>query len=207
MASSEEPFDPSDPYKPIVIIKQAADTLSDHVKENIFWAPAGECSAGYYLLNSVSLQYNPVEFIDNYWYFLDNKDEQVTTSFASHIEPNTSGTGYWHIYKLEHPLFQPVSVLTTSAVTLDISVEPQGGPLTDDPAISPFLTAANPQAAYLKDSSSEEDAESTESLPLPAHIPLPLLRVLTPLTSQEEQILAAQFEHILDIQDKEPENP
>ena len=123
------------------------------------------------------------------------------------IEPNTLGTGYWHIYELEHPLFQPIPVPTTSAATLDIPVELQGGPLTDNPAISPFLIAENPQAAYLEDSSSEEDTDSTESPPLPAHVPLPLSRALTPLTPQEEQILAAQFEHVLDIQDREPENP
>ena len=60
---------------------------------------------------------------------------------------------------------------------------------------------------YLEDSSSEEAADSTESPPSPAHVPLPLSRALTPLTPQEEQILAAQFEHVLDIQDREPENP
>ena len=144
MASLEEPFDPSNPYEPIIVIKWAADTLPDHVKGNVFWAPAGARPAGYYLLDPDSLQYNPVEFIENYWHFLDDEDDQVTTSFASHIKPNTLGTGYWHIYELEHPLFQPIPVPTTSAVTLDIPVEPQGGPLTDDPAISPFLTAANP---------------------------------------------------------------
>ena len=146
-------------------------------------------------------------FIDNYWYYLDNADSdgQVYTSLNSRIEPNTLETGYWHTYDPEHPLFLPVT--STSAVTLDIPVEPQGRPLTDDPAISPFLTAANPQATYLEDSSLEEDADSTESPPSPAHVPLPLSRALTPLTPQEEQILAAQFEHVLDIQDREPENP
>ena len=166
-------------------------TLPDHVKRNIFWSPAGEQPAGYYILNPVTRLYDPVEFINNYWYLLDDEDKQVTTSLASHIEPHTSETGYWHIYKPQHPLFQPVLVPTTSEVTLDIPIEPRGGPLTDDPAISPFLTAANPQAAYLEDSSSEEDAESTESLPSSACVPLPLSRALTPLTPQEEQILAA----------------
>ena len=91
-----------------------------------------------------------MEFIDNYWYYLDDADPdgQVYTSLNSRIEPNTSGTGNWHTYNSEHPLFQPVP--STSAVLLDIAVEPQGGPLTDDPAISPFLTAANPQTVYLE---------------------------------------------------------
>ena len=147
MASLEEPFDLNDPDDPIVVIKRAADTLPDHVKGNVFWAPAGERPAGYYI-QSLYFPYPflAVEFIDNYWYYLDDADQdgQVYTSLNSCIEPNTSGTGYWHIYKLEHPLFQPVPVPTTSAVTLDIPVESQEGPLTDDPAISPFLTAANP---------------------------------------------------------------
>ena len=169
MASLEQPFDPDNPYKPIVVIKRAADTLSVHVKGNVFWSPAGEQPAGYYVLNPVTLLYDPVEFIDNYWYLLDDKDKQVTTSLASRIKPHTSGTGYWHIYEPQHPLFQPIPVPTTSAVTLDIPIKLRGGPLTDDPAISPFLTAANPQAVYLEDSSSEEAADSTESPPSPAH--------------------------------------
>ena len=41
MASIEGSFDPDDPYKSIVVIKQAADTLPDHIKGNVFWAPAG----------------------------------------------------------------------------------------------------------------------------------------------------------------------
>ena len=149
MALLEGSFDPDDPYKPIVVIKRAADTLPDHIKENIFWAPAGHRPAGYYLQDQHTYDYLPVEFIDNYWYFLDNKDEQVTTSLSSRIEPNTLDTGYWHTYDSEHPLFQPVPVLFTSAVTLNIPAEPQGGLLTDNPAISPFLVAPNPQVAYL----------------------------------------------------------
>ena len=208
MASLEEPFDPNDPDDPIVVIKRAADTLPDHVKGNIFWAPARECPTGYYLQTTYyPYHFLAVEFIDNYWYYLDDADPngQVYASLNSCIRPNTRETGYWHIYDLEYPLFQPVP--STSAITLDILVEPQGGPLTDNPAISPFLTAANPQATYLENSSSEEDTDSTESPPPLAHIPLPLSRALTPLTPQEEQILAAQFEHVLDIQDREPENP
>ena len=135
---------------------------------------------------------------------MDDEDEQVTTWLSSHIEPNTLGTGYWHTYDLEHPLFQPVPVPSTLAVTLNIPAEPQGGLLTDDPAISPLLAAPNPQAAYLHDSSSEEESESTKSPNSPINIPLPLSRALTP---QNEHILAAQFQHVLDIRERELENP
>ena len=100
----------------------------------IFWAPASHRPTGYYLQDQQTYEYNPVEFIDNYWYFLDDKDEQVTTLLSSRIEPNTLGTGYWHIYNLKHSLFQQVPVPSTSAVTLNIPAEPQGGLLTDDPA-------------------------------------------------------------------------
>ena len=124
--------------------------------------------------------------------------------FSSRIKPNTLGTGYWHTYDLEHPFFQPVPVSSTLAVTLDIPAESQGGLLTDDPTISPFLVAPNPQAAYLQDSCSEEESESTESPISPVNVPLPLSRVLTP---QEEHILAAQFQHILDVRERELENP
>ena len=36
MASLEEHFDPNNPDDTIVVIKQAADTLPDHVKGNVF---------------------------------------------------------------------------------------------------------------------------------------------------------------------------
>ena len=78
MAFLEGSFDPDDPYEPIVVIKRAADTLPDHVKGNIFWASASHRPAGYYLQDQQTYEYNPVEFIDNYWHFLDDEDEQVT---------------------------------------------------------------------------------------------------------------------------------
>ena len=156
----------------MVIIKRAADTLPDHVKGNIFWAPASHRPAGYYLQDQQTYEYNPVEFIDNYWYFLDNEDEQVTTSLSSRIEPNTLGTGYWHTYDPEHPLFRPVPVPSTSAVTLDIPTEPQGGPLTDDPAISPLLAAPNPQAAYSFTSIAERHVPGTSIALLSCHVHL-----------------------------------
>ena len=111
MASLEEPFDPNDPDDPIIVIKQAADTLPDHIKGNVFWAPAGERPTGYYLQATYhQFHFLAIEFIDNYWYYLDDADPdgQVNTSLNSRIEPNTLETGYWHTYDLEHPLFQPV---------------------------------------------------------------------------------------------------
>ena len=58
--------------------------------------------------------------------------------------------------------------------------------------------------AYLQDSSLEEESESTESPNSSVNIPLPLSRALTP---QKEHILAAQFQHILDVRERELENP
>src|SRR6266852_2507035 len=81
------------------------------------------------------------------------------------------------------------------------------GPLTRDPAISPFVTACSSSSSdqggsSSLESASPEDQEDQSCTVAPTHTPR------TPLKFQQEaDILAGVLEHILDIKEREPEDP
>ena len=75
-----------------------------------------------------------------------------------------------------------------------ITVQIPAQTLLIDPALSPYITA--------RDTQSESSGSSTpESLSSEAE------DICTPLQPRQEQVLAAQLQHVLEIVDREPENP
>jgi hypothetical protein len=137
--------------------------------------------------------------LNNYWYTLFEHNHQWYTTSADRIEPHTRGTGYWHITDHQHPDYQPVA--STSTLTVEI---PQDT-LRTDPAISPFVTARSIKSSESGSETTGSSNTTSSGSNKPTAHPSPLeQRVLAPL---EEATLAAQVEHVLDIQEREPQIP
>ena len=136
-----------------------------------------------------------VEFVNNHWYQLYDYLGYWATSIEDEIPHNHQGTGYWHITDPQHQDYQPVA--STSGITVQI---PETS-LTSDPALSPYVTAQPARSAESSSSGSSEtrprNTSSDEDLP----------RIQTPLEPLQEEVLVAQFRNVLDVREREPENP
>jgi hypothetical protein len=136
-----------------------------------------------------------VDFVNNHWYQLYDYLGYWATSVEDQIPRNHQGTGFWHISDPQHPDYQPVA--STSGITVQIPETT----LSTDPALSPYVTAQPTRSAESSNSGSSEHRAPTTS----SGEDLP--RIQTPLEPLEEQVLVAQFQNVLDVQEREPENP
>ena len=78
---------------------------------------------GYYLWNPETGQQEPVEFIDDYWYFVYRDEDETYISKGDRIVRNSRGTGFWKYSDPEHPNFAtpelpPIAGPSTLTVTI-----------------------------------------------------------------------------------------
>src|ERR1700741_4413606 len=170
--------------------------LPVHLLGNIFWQDQDEEHPypGYYLVDSDN-QIVPVEFIENYWYLLSFRtfDQTFWTDTESRFEPFEDGTGYWDLTDPQHP-----EHLLHEAGPSDLTA-PRSRADTLELDRSPSV----PRFATNPDTDDEEDTVGPSSGFQTATQPTPV----EPECTLEEEILVAQFQSELDIQDREPENP
>ena len=177
-------FNTANPAEIVQVHCRDEDNIPPHVNGQVYWR-----NDGYYLAVPYDTQPKAVEFINNYWYIIFQHDSHWYTALEDCIEPNTLGTGYWRATDPQHPDYNEVS---TSQLRLDIPETE----LRRDPAISPFVTARQSDS---NSSGSESTSPETGENEPTAHP--------TPIEPSVEQVLITQFQHVLDIEDREPENP
>jgi len=193
-------LDPINPTALIGVNRRTTPDLSSHVLGDVVWQPQGY-EPGYYLWIDHRRSYIPVEFLEHSWYFLVASNEFYFTSLEDRILFLQDNTGYWFTTNPQHLEYEaPVEAeASTSALTLDTTNTP--GPLTRDPAISPFVTAhssssSDQEGSSSSESASPEDQEDQSCTVAPTHIPGTHLE-----HQQEADILAGILEHVLDIED------
>ena len=134
---------------------------------------------GYYLWNPNTEEQEQVEFIDNYWYFV-YRDEETYISKDDRIVRNAKGTGFWKYSDPEHPNYIPTE-LPPIAGPSTLTLPRQRADTLE--SVEPSLFAAAPNPEY--------DPEDYYS----------------PVADTTLEVLTAQFEHVLSLEDREPENP
>ena len=175
-----------------VRLRQNPD-LPDHVLGAVQWLGFVQYP-GYYLYASTDpndpdqpLDHLPVEFIENHWYFISRigKDNDTYICKGDRIEPYAHRTGYWRISDPQHPAhvpeeLPPVPGSSTSGPST-LTVPRQRAETLESQELSPFRFAENPDLDQEEYFSSVAEATT--------------------------DVLVAQFHSVLDIRDREPENP
>ena len=191
-ASVTTPFDPNNITNVHRVTRRTTYDLPPHVKEQVFYVAERKKqfpdASGYYLYNLVKCFDRLVEFINHHWYYLFVHDRFYFTSLEDRIKRDTRDTGYWHTTDSKHTDYQPVA--STSAIIVRNSAQS----LLTDPALSPYVTARDEQSESSDFSTPESSSSDAED-------------ICTPLQPWQEQVLAAQLQHVLGIVDWEPENP
>src|SRR6267154_1320559 len=205
MASLSELFDLDQPNQLIVVNRRPAHDLPDHVLgDSITWFIRSNVTAlGYYIWSNTFQDYNAVEFFDTHWYHVFANKGSYFTCLNDHIEPETEGTGYWKITDPQHSQYTapsqhpplPFSVAGPSRLSERVR--------TPTPVLT---TPREPRRISL-----EEDEPS----PYPAFADNPDLSPESPrdthlastFEQQQEEILVAQFQHILEVRERLPEDP
>jgi hypothetical protein len=90
----------------VPVIRQTENNLPAHVKKDIEWQTNKYHRPRNYIYRHSRNTYEPVEFLNNYWHFLQVYTGQPHTASGFHIEPYARGTGYWYIYNYQHPKYQ-----------------------------------------------------------------------------------------------------
>ena len=187
MAQLLEPLpDPIHRSRLVKVQLKSQPDLPDHVLGQIQWLSFSEYP-GYHLWNKRTNTNNPVEFLENYWYFIYRYDGNSYISHEDCIEPYSHNTGYWRITDPEHPEHVPEE-LPPVAGPSTLTVPRRRAETLESVELSPFQTAPNPE----HDHSDPEDE---------------YYKPQTSTTEQATDVLAAQFQHVLDLEDREPENP
>jgi len=171
-----------------VQLRQSPD-LPEHVLGQIQWLSFSEYP-GYYLWDPEGQTNNPVEFIENYWYYIYRYDRDTYLSHADRIERYSNNTGYWRITDPEHPEHIPEELPPVPGPST-LTVPRAHAETLESVELSPFQSAPNPDY----DQEDQEDQEDKYYEPQ------------TSTTEQATDVLAAQFQHVLDLEDREPENP
>ena len=178
--------DPIYQYQFVEVQLRPQPDLPEHVLGQVQWLSFSEYP-GYYLWSPENQTNRPVEFIENYWYYIYRYKGDLYISHSDCIECHFHNTGYWRITDPEHPEHVPEE-LPPVAGPSTLTVPRRHTETLESVELSPFQTAPNPEL----DHSDPED------------------KYYEPQTSTTEQatdVLAAQFQHILDLEDREPENP
>src|SRR5260370_14303829 len=155
MASFRRPLAPTDSTALVAVNRRPTLDLPSHVLGHVVWQPQGY-EPGYYLWITNRRQYAPVEFLEHSWFFLIASDEYYFTSSEDRIPFLEENTEYWFTTDPQHPEYEAPEerVASSSALTLDTTNVP--GPLTRDPALSPFLTPRSSPSSNQGGSSSSE---------------------------------------------------
>ena len=101
----EHPFDTDRPLDLVHIYTRTEDNLPSYVKGNILWRtdlPAHSPLSGYYFYSESRDTRQPVELVENYWFFLHIYTGETFTTLDNCIKPHTHGTGYWNPQDPEH---------------------------------------------------------------------------------------------------------
>ena len=99
MAYLEHPFDIDRPQDLVRIYTRTEDDLPSYVKGNILWRTdllTLSPLPGYYLYSGSRDTWQPIKFIENYWFFLHIYIGEAFTALDNCIKPHTHGTGYWN---------------------------------------------------------------------------------------------------------------
>jgi len=165
--------------------------LPEHVLGQIKWLNFSE-HPGYYLWDKEVNTNRLVKFIDNSWFYLTtyNNDTNIYICSEDRIQPYSNNTGYWRITDPEHPEhvpeeLPPVASPSAEAGPSSLQVPRQCAETLESEDQSPLHFAPNPYWDQ------EDDYQEVQS----------------GTTEPETDVLAAQFQHVLDLEDQEPENP
>src|SRR5437879_6510719 len=194
MAHFLEPVcDEDDPFDLKDIQLRPTPDLSDHVLGAV-QSLGFVAHPGYYLYTTTTsgaTDHVPVEFLNNNWYFINRSDdgELTYTCREDRIEPYAHRTGYWRISDPQHPEhvqeeLPPVSSSSTAGPST-LNVPRERASTLESEELSPFRFAYNP------DLDPDQDQEE----------------YFSSVAEATTDVLAAQFQHVLDIQEREPENP
>jgi hypothetical protein len=93
MAAISEPFDEINTKRLIRVTRRQTDDLPSYVKDQVVWQP-DDFVPGYYLVDQAFNHIQPIEFLENHWYYLFIHNDVNYTSANDRIEPGTRGTGY-----------------------------------------------------------------------------------------------------------------
>src|SRR5437588_6302742 len=185
--------DEDDPFNLKDVQLRPTPDLPDHVLGAVQWL-GFVAHPGYYLYTTTTsgaTDHVPVEFLDNNWYFINQSDngELTYTCREDHIEPYAHRTGYWRISDPQHPEHVPEELpLVPSSSTAGpstLNVPRERASTLESEELSPFRFAYNP------DLDPDQDQEE----------------YFSSVAEATTDVLAAQFQHVLDIQEREPENP
>jgi hypothetical protein len=156
----------------------------------------------------VQNQYRAIKFVEGSWYYHFIHQDQYFISFVDQIPPYYYGTGQWRESNPQHPHYVPAEA-STSAVTLKVQTHnlPR---LLEDPRLSPFVSAQtrlSPATVKSESSGEEEEDTHSEGSEGQAATVAPTRTPGTPLDPQQEDVLSGLVQHVLDIKEREPENP
>ncbi len=188
-----------DPDEPRCVYCRPTPDLSDHILGTVFWVNQDDNHPypGYYRYTEEEDKFLPVESVNNYWWNLHFRPYNQTywTSKDDRYDPYQGTTGYWNLTDPEHPEYQAEP--RPSQVTLTV---PRRRASTVGELESPLRFADNPD---LDNESYEGETTLVDSQQHTAVPPTPQERE----EELEADILAAQLQYGLDIQDRDLENP
>jgi len=198
MAQLLEPLSDTNPYALSQVQPRTKPDLPEHVLGQVKWLNFSE-HPGYYLWDEEVNTNRRVEFVDNNWFYLTtyNDDTDVYICSEDHIQPYSNNTGYWRITDPEHPEhvpeeLPPVASPLAEAGPSSLQVPRQHAETLESDDRLPLQFAPNPYWDQEDNHQSPEDDYQEVQLGT---------------TEPETDVLAAQFQHVLDLEDREPENP
>ena len=238
MAYLEHPFDTDRPQDLVRIYTRTEDDLPSYIKRNILWRtdlPTLSPLPGCYLYSESRDTWQPIEFIENYWFFLHIYTGEIFTALDNCIEPHTCGTGYWNPQDPEHFLYDTYHRTARSlaeqatrayqqledrreavrVAALAEQAERTRQQIEEQKLSSPILTvntqsltsfAEDPTLSPFFVPRASSAQQNSSSETASAHTPADTNP--SPEQAQpEDPVLQAQFQYRLDVQDREPENP
>src|SRR6201991_1157493 len=187
--------------------RRTEDNLPIEVLGSVIWL--ARTAPGYYLRDSQG-NFEPVEFIEDYWYWLEEYDEfpdQYYTYPRWRIARHQGNTGFW---PLDHPQHPNNRAPTLPIPEFAIGSEPQSAiTRTSSQGLSPAAfntpraradTLESNNSDEQQDHSSSEESSSDQEEPQDVPVPDPDLQLDT-------EIVTAGIQHALDIQEREPADP
>jgi hypothetical protein len=153
--------------------------LPEHILGHVEWIATTD--PGYYIYIPEDETFEPVEFIDNSWWTIYKEGDFYFTTKEDQIPRYSKGTGYWKVTDPQHPEHVPEELPPIPGPSL-LFVPRQHTDSLESEELSLFVATANPE------------------YPEEEHYTIPLTEV-------GSSILAAQFQHVLSLEERESENP
>ena len=162
MASWQPPVDPDNKKEDRTVLRRLVPDLPDHILGTVVWKTTYEVRGlpGYYQYNPDDDTTEPVEFLDNNWFWLHYNifSNTFSTREDSRIKVNDCHTGYWHITDPEHSDYTPPTPSSHSYKSRADTLKRAASPPT------PSTSTRFPVPG-------ESDNEEQEQKPLPAPQP------------------------------------